>query len=103
VPEQYQKADVRPNAVYAALMKSLKSDAEKGSDEERKHQAMSIKKLIASEEEWIRYRDLHCDAAKYEFEGGSMAPMIWSSSMEQVTNDRIQGIRNAHEAGDRKF
>jgi uncharacterized protein YecT (DUF1311 family) len=101
--EQYRKADERLNALYASLMNSLRSGAQQGSDDERKYQEIAIQKLTAAEKEWIKYRDLHCDAVKQQFEGGSIAPMMWSSCMEQVTNDRILEITNGYEAGDRKI
>jgi uncharacterized protein YecT (DUF1311 family) len=89
--DQYKKADARLNAVYAALLKWLKSDK------------VATEKLIAAEKEWIRYRDLHCDGVMHQSEGGSIAPLMWSSCMEALTKDRVEEIKNGYETPDVKF
>src|SRR5229473_3087538 len=66
--EQFRKADAHLKNVYANLLKQMQSEA-------------AIQKLKVAEKAWIQYRDLHCEAAKYEYEGGSMSPMVWAQCM----------------------
>jgi uncharacterized protein YecT (DUF1311 family) len=88
---QYKKADAQLNTVYAAILKWLKSDK------------IAVQKLTAAEKQWIRYRDLHCNAVMHQSEGGSIAPLMWSSCMEALAKDRIEEIRNGYETPDVKF
>jgi len=60
-------------------------------------------KVKVVQKAWIRYRDLHCEAAKSEFEGGSMSPMVWAQCMAMTTNHRIEEIKAAYETGERRL
>lgn len=88
--EQFRKADARLNNVYANLLKQMKSEA-------------AIQKLRVVEKAWIHYRDLHCEAAKDEYEGGSMSPMVWAQCMATTTEHRIEELKAAYESGERKL
>ena len=105
--KQYHKADARLNAVYRKVLEFMEkdlSDAQNGKDPEQiKYNQDAIAKLRATEKAWIQYRDLHCDAARHQNEGGSMAPMVWAFCMEQTTTDRIEELKQAYETGDRKL
>ena len=91
--EQYRNADAHLNKIYGSLLKQLQS--EKSSP--------AIQKLQPAERVWIRYRYLHCQAARLEFEGGSMSPMVWAQCMAMTTNHRIEEIKSAYETGERKL
>lgn len=91
--EQFRNADAHLNKIYAGLLKQLQSEKSEA----------AIQKLQAAEKVWIRYRDLHCEAARFEFEGGSMSPMVWAQCMAMTTNHRIEEIKAAYETGERKL
>jgi len=91
--EQYRNADAHLNKIYGNLLKQLQSEKS----------ATAIQKLQAAEKVWIRYRDLHCEAARLEFEGGSMSPMVWAQCMAMTTNHRMEEIKAAYETGERKL
>jgi uncharacterized protein YecT (DUF1311 family) len=88
--EQFRKADAHLNKIYASLLKQLGSGT-------------ATQKLKAAEKAWIQYRDLHCEAARSEFEGGSISPMVWAQCMAGVTDHRIEELKNAYETGERKL
>jgi len=104
--KQYHKADARLNAVYRRVLEFMEKDlldAQTDKDlEQIKYNQDAIAKLKATEKAWIQYRDLHCDAARHQNEGGSMAPMVWAFCMEQTTTDRVEELKQAYETGDRK-
>jgi uncharacterized protein YecT (DUF1311 family) len=91
--EQFRNADAHLNKIYGSLLKRLQSEKSES----------AIQKLQAAEKVWIRYRDLHCEAARFEFEGGSMNPMVWAQCMAMTTNHRIEEIKAAYETGERKL
>ena len=91
--EQYRNADAHLNKIYGNLLKQLQSEKS----------ATAIQKLQAAKKVWIRYRGLHCEAARFEFEGGSMSPMVWAQCMAMTTNHRIEEIKAAYETGERKL
>jgi uncharacterized protein YecT (DUF1311 family) len=105
--EQYRKADARLNAVYAKaldLMQNDLSDARaRGDKSQETYERTAIDKLKAAERAWIQYRDLHCDAAGQQYEGGSMRAMVVSDCLKQTTDHRIEEIKQAYEDGDRKL
>jgi len=62
---------------------------------------MSQKQTLRTiEKTWIQYRDLHCLDARRQYEGGSMAPMVWANCMTTATNHRIEEIKDAYENPD---
>ena len=88
--EQFHKADARLNKVYGSLLRQMPGEA-------------PTQKVKVVQKAWIRYRDLHCEAAKSEFEGGSMSPMVWAQCMAMTTNHRIEEIKAAYETGERRL
>ena len=84
--EQYHKADARLNSIYTTIRDDLQGETDK----------TAITKLTATERTWIQYRDLHCDAARHQFEGGNIAPTIWAECMRLVTEHRIQELKDAY-------
>ncbi len=88
--EQFRKADARLNNVYAKLLKQMRGEA-------------AIQRLRVVEKAWIHYRGLHCEAARSEYEGGSMSPMVWAQCMATTTEHRIEDLKAAYESEDRKL
>jgi len=103
--EQYSKADAHLNSLYAKLMGLLEKDLAKNANdaEQRAYNELAIQKLKAAEKAWIQYRDLHCDAARHQFEGGSISPMIWADCMASATEHRIDELKDAYGSPDRKL
>ena len=105
--EQYRKADARLNALYSKLMGLLEKDlaeAQRKNDADQKnHDETAIQKLKAAERAWIQYRDLHCDAARHQFAGGSMGPMVWADCMAETTEHRVVELKDAYSFGDRQL
>jgi uncharacterized protein YecT (DUF1311 family) len=98
--EQYRKADARLNAYYQKVMDALGEDLrdaqKRQDDEKKKYEEQAIQKLKTSEKAWIEYRDLNCDAARFEVWGGSMSPMVWAGCMTTVTEHRISDLKDAY-------
>jgi len=103
--KEYQKDDARLNRVYHKAMEYLQHDlAQAGSDQAQKQSAQAaIDDLKAAELAWIKYRDLQCEAASQQYQGGTMASMIHSICMSMSTGHRIDEIKQAYENGDRKL
>jgi uncharacterized protein YecT (DUF1311 family) len=80
--EESRKADAHLSSIYSNLVKQLQGPA--------------VQKLEAAERAWTQYRDLHCDAARYEYEGGSMSPMVFAQCMATTTKHRIDEINAAY-------
>jgi uncharacterized protein YecT (DUF1311 family) len=89
--EQYKKADVQLNTVYRDLLKRFSA----GSSQDQKLNE-TIQRLKSAQRAWLTYRDLHCSIARNQYEGGSMAPMVWSMCMETVTQHRIEELNAAY-------
>jgi len=105
--EQYRKADAQLNSVYTKLVhlmeKDLSEDQQRNDLQQKNFDEMAIQKLRAAEKAWIQYRNLHCDAARHQFEPGSMSPMVWADCMTNTTEHRIEEIKDAYELGDRNL
>lgn len=80
----YKKADKELNTVYNELIKLL-------SPEEKKL-------LIKAQKDWIKYRDSHCEFEIYDYDGGSMQPLIKFNCLEEQTRDRIDELKLAIES-----
>lgn len=49
--------------------------------------------LLAAQRAWIAYRDAHCAAVAFEYEGGSTQPLVHAGCMERLTRARTNAIR----------
>lgn len=56
--------------------------------------AEEYEKVLAEQREWIKEKDKEAEEDSKEFEGGSMQPMIYSSSLEVLTRDRCYELVN---------
>ncbi len=50
-------------------------------------------KLIAAQLAWIKFRDASCEFETSAYEGGSIAPAIYSACLEETTKQRTQQLR----------
>jgi uncharacterized protein YecT (DUF1311 family) len=77
--KRFKAADAELNRAYNQLARKLEAEARA--------------KLKAAEVSWLKYRDDNCDYEASAFEGGSMQPLIYSSSMERMTKARTAELR----------
>jgi uncharacterized protein YecT (DUF1311 family) len=49
-------------------------------------------KLTDAQLAWIKYRDTTCDWKASKFSGGSIAPMVYSSCLDRLTQQRTQEL-----------
>ncbi|MEM8613479.1 MAG: lysozyme inhibitor LprI family protein [Cyanobacteria bacterium P01_H01_bin.105] len=82
--ENYAISDKALNQVYQEIRQGL--------DEAAKVQ------LTQAEERWLVFRDAECTFESDRFEGGSMAPLIQASCLEQVTDNRIAELQRTVKA-----
>lgn len=68
---EYERQDARLNQAYVMVMRRLAPPAKQ--------------KLRLLQREWIRTRDNKCDAEAKEYQGGSIAPMIYSLCLTDQT------------------
>jgi uncharacterized protein YecT (DUF1311 family) len=98
--EQYRKVEASLNVYYQKVVEAIEKDlgdAQNKQDEgQSKYEEQAIQKLKASQKAWVEYRDLNCDAAKFEVSGGSMSPMVWAGCMALVTEHRISDLKDAY-------
>jgi uncharacterized protein YecT (DUF1311 family) len=48
--------------------------------------------LVDAELQWIRFRDAECRFSASRYNGGSIAPMIYSECVTRLTNARTQAL-----------
>ncbi|MFM7714168.1 MAG: lysozyme inhibitor LprI family protein, partial [Microcystis sp.] len=82
----YQNADRKLNQVYRQLLPKLS--------------AARKQKLISAQQAWIKFRDSSCEFERSAFEGGSIAPMIYSNCLAAVTEQRTNDLRRYLEDSD---
>lgn len=79
--EAFKLEDQRLNKLYKELVgRSDKSE---------------IAKLKQIQLAWIKFRDLHCAYEQQRYEGGSMAPMVRTNCLRDLTkqrNDTLQAV-----------
>ena len=78
--KDFEKADAELNSTYAALMAKL-PDAE------------SKQKLKESQRAWLAFRDAEAAFQADGERGGSMAPLIYSTTASELTQARIEALR----------
>ena len=83
----YQNADRKLNQVYGQLLPKLS--------------AARKQKLISAQQAWIKFRDSSCEFERSAFEGGSIAPMIYSNCLAAVTEQRTKDLQRYLEDSDR--
>lgn len=77
--KDFDKADNELNKLYDILIKYLNGE--------------SRKKLLSAEKAWMKYRDAHCEAVTYGYQGGSAFYLIKYSCLKGITEQRINQLR----------
>ncbi|MEH2435249.1 MAG: lysozyme inhibitor LprI family protein [Nostoc sp.] len=75
----YQRADKRLNLAYQQLLPTLETSRKQ--------------KLIAAQQAWLKFRDTNCEFERSRYEGGSIAPSIYSGCLENSTKLRTQELQ----------
>ena len=71
--------DSNLNKVYKQVMKIL-NEKEK-------------KLMIKAQKDWLKFRDSHCKFEIEQYNGGSIQPLIYSNCLTQLTNARIENLK----------
>ena len=104
---EYKQADSHLNQIYRRAMQYMTDDlvrAQKQNDQRQiKYEETAITSLKEAERTWLSYRDIQCKAAAQQYEGGSMAPMIYSQCLTKLTEHRTADLKSIYEDGDRKL
>ncbi|MBD2437488.1 lysozyme inhibitor LprI family protein [Nostoc sp. FACHB-110] len=74
----YQDADKKLNQAYKKLLPKLSKSRQQ--------------KLLAAQVAWIQFRDANCEFERSQYEGGTIAPAIYSGCLEEVTKQRTQQL-----------
>jgi uncharacterized protein YecT (DUF1311 family) len=77
--QDYEKADAKMVLVYKKVLKTFTDEAAK-------------KIFIEAQRAWIKYKETHCKFIASGYEGGSMKPMIYSSCLMGITNQRTKQL-----------
>ncbi len=97
----YEATDAQLNLEYNKVVNALKknlSEAQKQNDHDQiTHNETALAKLLTAQRSWLTYRDANCDSVKFQYEGGSIQPMIWSQCMADTTQQRITTLTTAYD------
>jgi uncharacterized protein YecT (DUF1311 family) len=100
----YQSADTQLNATYNNIVGFMKKNLLVAQHDNNAplatHNEASLSKLLAAQRAWLAYRDANCDSVKFQYDGGSIQPMIWSQCMADTTQQRITTLSNAYDTAD---
>ncbi|MBW4669502.1 MAG: DUF1311 domain-containing protein [Cyanomargarita calcarea GSE-NOS-MK-12-04C] len=75
----YQQADKKLNQVYKQLTAKL--------------EAPRVKKLVAAQQAWIKFRDASCKFESSEVEGGTMEPLLFYGCLTRTTKERTKSLQ----------
>jgi uncharacterized protein YecT (DUF1311 family) len=104
---EYKNADAHLNTVYRKAMHYMTDDlarAQKTGDQEQmKYEQRALASLKEAERAWVSYRDIQCKAAAQQYEGGSMAPMIFSQCLTDITEHRTADLKSIYGNGEQKL
>lgn len=97
----YQSADTQLNDTYNNIVGFMKKNLLVAQHDNNAalvtHNEASLTKLLAAQRAWLTYRDANCDSVKFQYEGGSIQPMIWSQCMAETTQQRIATLTTAYD------
>ena len=90
--KEYEAADVALNAQWKRTAAAMK-ERDKGIDRKHDSQPTHHATLLAAQRAWLTYRDQHCLSESFSARGGSMAPMLYSSTIAHLTEQRTEILR----------
>lgn len=77
----YDEADAELNRVWGELR-------------ERRGEGHSWDPILEAQRAWIPFRDAHCESVAAPYEGGSIQPLIRSTCLTDVTEQRTAQLRD---------
>ncbi|MGG6263629.1 lysozyme inhibitor LprI family protein [Leptolyngbya sp. AN03gr2] len=77
--QQASAADRKLNQVYQKAIAKFK-----GTPNE--------KQLVTAQQAWIQFRDASCTFERDRFKGGSIAPLMYSSCVTELTQERTKAL-----------
>lgn len=80
VHQDFQQKDEELNRIYQQYYTKL--------DAIRKEQLKQAQRV------WINFRDLSCQYEADYYQGGGLAPMVYSSCLKDKTKERINDLKN---------
>jgi len=78
--EQAKTADRRLNQVYQQAIAKFK-----GTPNE--------KQLVTAQRAWMQFRDASCTFERDRFKGGSIAPLMYSSCLTELSQERTKALQ----------
>jgi uncharacterized protein YecT (DUF1311 family) len=98
---EFKRSDAHLDTVYQRVMQDMADDlaqARKDNDQEQiSYEEKGIANLKNAESLWLSYRSAQCEAAAQRYEGGTMAPMVYSVCMKMLTEHRIDELEGIYE------
>ncbi|BAU15570.1 hypothetical protein LEP3755_61290 [Leptolyngbya sp. NIES-3755] len=78
--QQARTAELKLNLVYQRAISKFK-----GTPNE--------KQLVTAQRAWIQFRDASCTFERDRFKGGTIAPLMYSSCLTELTQQRTQALQ----------
>ena len=88
--QDYERADAELNRVWGEVRATLQTMGNPVEGAPNPWETM-----LEAQRAWITFRDLACDAESAIYYGGSIRPLIYSSCLTRLTEQRMQDIRDA--------
>lgn len=91
--QEWQAADAELNVEYRKARTAMR-EMDANLPEAQRGAAIALRD---AQRAWIVYRDLACAAEGWMFRGGSMEPLIVSTCLTALTEERINGLKTLSE------
>jgi uncharacterized protein YecT (DUF1311 family) len=88
-----ESADKRLNNTYQILQRRLAIDLRQGNTAQINLAKTRYQKLINAQNAWIKFRDTTCEYERSNFDGGSIAPMIYHDCVAKITDRRTADLQ----------
>jgi uncharacterized protein YecT (DUF1311 family) len=88
-----ESADKKLNNTYQILQRRLAIELRQGNTAQINLAKIRYQKLINAQTAWIKFRDTSCEYERSNFEGGSIAPMIYHDCVAKVTDRRTADLQ----------
>lgn len=78
--KEYEKSDLEMTRIFKKVMTRFETAEHK-------------KKMLEAQRAWIKYKEAHCKSFEYEWEGGTIAPMMYYACLADITKERTEKLR----------
>jgi uncharacterized protein YecT (DUF1311 family) len=86
--EAAKASDQKLNIAYKKVRQSYRDS------DSKEYRNLRLNNLTNAQLAWIKYRDSNCEWQSSKYSGGSMAPMVYSGCVDQLTQQRTQELLN---------